>query len=308
MPAFSIVVMGTARFAVPTLDILLKNGYAIPAVVTVPDKPRGRGQEVLPSPVKVRAAEAGLTVLQPARLADPAFAAQIIALSPDLIVVVAFRILPRSIFTIPRCGSINLHASLLPRYRGAAPINRAIMNGDRETGVTTFFLDDAVDTGNILLQERLLIGDDDDAGTVHDRLDDIGAELVLRTVGQIARGEAAPQRQDPSEVSPAPKIFKEDCRIRWEGNPVTVRNMVRGLAPVPTAFTTYKGKVVKIFRTVAGERILAAGILAVESDRLVVGTGEGSLEILELQLEGKKRMPAADFLRGTHIVTGDSFV
>jgi methionyl-tRNA formyltransferase len=308
MPSFRIVFMGTARFAVPSLDSLRAAGFDIPAVVTVPDRPRGRGQEVLPSPVKARALEAGLPVLQPEKLSDPSFIETLRGLRPDLIVVVAFRILPRAVFTIPRAGSINLHASLLPRYRGAAPINRAIMNGDRETGVTTFFLDDAVDTGTVLLQERLAISDDDDAGSLHDRLDDLGAEVVLRTVRMIADGTAVARPQDASRATPAPKIFKEDCRIRWASEPEGLRNFVRGLSPVPTAFTTLNGKVVKIYRVRPVDGAAAAGSISAAQGRLFVGTGGGMVEVLELQMEGRKRMTSADYLRGASIPPGSSFV
>jgi methionyl-tRNA formyltransferase len=308
MPAFRIIFMGTARFAVPSLDLLLAGGFEIPAVVTVPDRPRGRGQEILPSPVKARALEAGLQVIQPDTLSDPSFVEAIRALAPDLIVVVAFRILPRVVFTIPPSGSINLHASLLPRYRGAAPINHALMNGDRETGVTTFFLDDAVDTGTILLQERLAIADDDDAGSLHDRLDDLGAEVVVRTVRMIAEGKAVAKPQDASQATPAPKIFKETCRITWSSDPEKLKNFVRGLSPVPTAFTTLNGKVVKIYRLAPAGGVAEAGRIRADQGRILVGTGSGTVEVLELQMEGRKRMKAAEFLRGASIPPGASFV
>ncbi|HMK38390.1 MAG TPA: methionyl-tRNA formyltransferase, partial [Bacteroidota bacterium] len=215
MPSLRIAFMGTAPFAVPSLVRLAGGGYTICATVTGPDKPRGRGREKSPTAVKETASRRGIPILQPERLKDPDFAGAIRSLEPDLIVVVAFRILPPEVFTIPRLGSINLHASLLPRYRGAAPINRSIMNGDSETGVTTFFLEELVDTGNILLQARTPIFPDDDAGTLHDRLADVGAEIVLHTVRLIEQGKAVPRPQDPALASPAPKIFKEDCRIDW---------------------------------------------------------------------------------------------
>jgi methionyl-tRNA formyltransferase len=308
MPPFRIIFMGTAKFAIPSLDILLSAGYDLPAVVTVPDKPRGRGQEILPSPVKARAAEAGLTILQPEKLSDPAFLEILRSIGADLIVVVAFRILPRAVFTLPKHGSINLHASLLPRYRGAAPINHALINGERETGVTTFFLDDAVDTGTILLQETMPISDDDDAGSLHDRLDDLGADVVLRTVRLIESGKAVSVPQNPSLATPAPKIFKDNCRIDWSADPIKLKNFVRGLSPVPTAFTTFDGKVVKVYRLAVAEDAGGAGVITVDHGRFFVGTGSGQVEILELQIEGRKRMSAAEFLRGTAIAPGSRFI
>jgi len=301
MPPLRIVFMGTARFAVPALERLVGNGFAIPAVVTGPDRPRGRGRELSPTPVKEAASGSGLNVLQPERLKDAAFAEAIRSLGPDLIVVVAFRILPPEVFRIPRLGSINLHASLLPRYRGAAPINRAIMNGEVETGVTTFFLEESVDTGNILLQARTPILPDDDAGTLHDRLADVGAEILLHTVRLVEQGKAVPRPQDPSQASPAPKIFKEDCRIDWHAPAENVRNHIRGLSPHPAAFTTHGGRVLKLFRAhiVAGS--LPPGTVDIMKDSLFVGTADDPLAIDDLQQEGKKRMTAPEFLRGYRI-------
>lgn len=302
---FRIVFMGTAEFALPSLDILLANGYEIPAVVTAPDRPRGRGQTMLPTPLKRRATEAALPVLQPESLRDPSFAAAVRAFSPDLIVVVAFRILPPEIFTLPRLGSMNLHASLLPRYRGAAPINRALMNGETETGVTTFLLDERVDTGKILLQARGPILDADDAGSLHDRLAEIGAEVVLHSIRLMEQGKAAPVPQDNSLASPAPKIFKEDCRIDWTRPAVAVRNQIRGLSPAPAAFTTHNKKVIKVYRASVAPGNARPGDVEAGKTSLVVGTGDGSLSLEELQLEGKKRMGIAEFLRGYDMKTGD---
>jgi len=307
MPPLRIVFMGTARFAVPALERLVGNRFAIPAVVTGPDRPRGRGRELSPTPVKEVASGNGLNVLQPERLKDAAFAEAIRSLGPDLIVVVAFRILPPEVFRIPRLGSINLHASLLPRYRGAAPINRAIMNGEVETGVTTFFLEESVDTGNILLQARTPILPDDDAGTLHDRLADVGAEILLHTVRLIEQGKAVPRPQDPSRASPAPKIFKEDCRIDWHAPAENVRNHIRGLSPHPAAFTTHCGRVLKVYRSSIAEGSLAPGAVEARTGSLLVGTGDHPLALEELQLEGKNRMSAAAFLRGYRISPGDRF-
>ncbi|MEW6511769.1 MAG: methionyl-tRNA formyltransferase [Bacteroidota bacterium] len=300
-----IVFMGTAEFAIPTLNILLENGYSVPVVVTSPDKPKGRGQELLPTPVKQRALEAGLTVLQPENLRDPSFADSIRSCSPDLIVVVAFRILPKEVFTIPRLGSMNLHASLLPKYRGAAPINRAIMNGEKETGVTTFLLDEKVDTGKILLQARAPIFDSDDAGTVHDKLAEIGAQIVLHSVRLIEQGKAVPRPQDDTLATPAPKIFKEDCRIDWNRPAEAVRNQIRGLSPSPAAFTTHEVKVIKIFRASVVEGKLSPGAVQAGKDFLHVGTGDKLISIEELQQEGKRRMTIAEFLRGYRLADGE---
>lgn len=300
-----IVFMGTAGFAVPSLDILLENGYDIPLVVTAPDKPRGRGREMLPTKVKKRALDASLPLAQPAILRDAAFAGEIRRVAPDLAVVVAFRILPREVFAIPRLGTFNLHASLLPRYRGAAPINRAIMNGETETGVTTFFLDDQVDTGKMLLQARTPILPDDDAGALHDRLAAIGAEMVLHTVRLIEQGKAHPRDQDASLASPAPKIFKDDCRILWDRPAADIRNQIRGLAPIPAAFTLHAGKVIKVFRATVIDGTAGAGIVEAGKDFLRVGTGSGILDLEELQQEGKRRMGVEEFLRGYRIATGE---
>jgi methionyl-tRNA formyltransferase len=305
MPPLRIIFMGTAPFAVPSLKCLADNGYALPAVVTGPDMPRGRGREVSPTAVKREAELRTIPVLQPERLKDPAFANAIRSLNSDLIVVVAFRILPPGVFTLPRLGSVNLHASLLPRYRGAAPINRAVMNGERETGVTTFFLEESVDTGNILLQARTPILPDDDAGTLHDRLADIGAEVVLHTVRLIEQGKAVPRPQDPSLASPAPKIFKEDCRIDWRASAEGVRNQIRGLSPSPAAWTTHGGKILKIYRAHAAPGAIEPGAVEVVNGMIRVGTGGGVLVLDDLQQEGKKRMTAGEFLRGYRISSGD---
>ena len=304
MPTFRIVFMGTAEFAVPSLDALLAAGYPIPVVVTAPDKPQGRGLAMRPSQVKRLALSAGLPVLQPPLLKDPSFADAIRALDPDLIVVVAFRILPPSVFTIPRLGSMNLHASLLPRYRGAAPINRAIMMGETETGVTTFLLDEKIDTGGILLQERIPVFPDDDAGSLHDRLEHIGAEVVLRTVRLIEQGKAVPRTQDSSVASPAPKIFHEDCRILWEKPANVIRNQIRGLSPAPGAFFHHADRTIKAFRANVAEGRALPGHVNAGKDFLHVGTGEGLLSLEELQMEGRKRMPVAEFLRGYPVQSG----
>jgi methionyl-tRNA formyltransferase len=301
--------MGTPAFAVPSLDVLVAHSLPVIAVVTAPDKPRGRGQEVLPSPAKQRAVHHHIPVLQPESLKDSPFVAELRRLAPDLIVVVAFRILPPEIFSIPRLGSFNLHASLLPRYRGAAPINWAIIRGETETGVTTFFLEEKVDTGAVIMQERTPIGADEDAGSLHDRLAQMGADAVLRTVLQIDTGTAPRMIQDGSLACPAPKIFKEHCLIVWDKPAREVRNHIRGLSPHPAAFTRHGGRPLKIYRTAFTDplRPLPPGGVLVDGGRLYVGAGDRSLEILELQQEGRRRMTAAEFLRGYHLASGEQF-
>jgi methionyl-tRNA formyltransferase len=306
-PATRIVFMGTPEFAVPSLDLLIRNGYPIPAVVTAPDKPRGRGQELSATPIKERAAEAGIPVLQPEQLAEPGFVARLKDIAPDLIVVVAFRILPREVYTIPRLAAFNLHASLLPKYRGAAPINWAIINGESETGVTTFLLEDKVDTGGIVVQRRIPIGPEDDAGTVHDKLAALGADVVLETVRTIEEGTGEVMRQDNTLASRAPKIFKDDCRIQWNQPAARIHDFIRGLSPYPSAFTGHKGKNVKIYRTTVVDRpgSGAPGEITIAGEEITVATSDNQLRLLELQLEGRRRMTAAEFLRGYPIKGGE---
>lgn len=302
-----IVFMGTPDFAVPSLRILIENNYEIVSVVTVPDKPVGRGLQLSPSAIKVFATQNNLTVIQPEKLKDPSFVQQLVSLRPDLFVVVAFRILPKEVFSIPRFGSFNLHASLLPKYRGAAPINWAIINGEKETGVTTFFLKEAVDTGNIILQARVPINDNETAGELHDKLAEIGAEIVLHTVSLIEMGKIIVKAQDDSSAIPAPKIFKEDCQINWQKSAIEIHNFIRGLSPRPTAFTHHNDVLLKIFRSSLSTHQSAGttGEILIADRRLVIGTGNGTLEILELQQEGKKRLNTKEFLRGYRISVGD---
>lgn len=305
----TIVFMGTPEFAVPSLEILLKNKYPVLAVVTAPDKPRGRGQQLSHSPVKDAALRRGLEVLQPSSPRDQAFASHLQQLQPDLMVVVAFRILPREVFTIARRGAFNLHASLLPKYRGAAPINWAIIKGETETGVTTFFLQEKVDTGHLLLQARIPIREEDDAGTIHDRLSEVGAEVVLHTVRLIEQGKAVSTPQDERLASAAPKIFKDDCKIRWDSPARDIHNLIRGLSPHPAAYTVHNGRILKVFKTAVSttKSDKKPGILLVSPSSLRVATGDCLLEILEVQQEGKRRMGVEEFLRGYRIATGDHF-
>ena len=300
-----IVFMGTPEFAVPSLERLAEGGYRPAAVVTGPDKPRGRGQRLSPTPVKAAAERLGLQpLLQPTSVKDPAFARELAALEPDVLVVVAFRILPPEVFTLAKKGAFNLHGSLLPRYRGAAPINRAVMAGETQTGVTTFFLQEKVDTGNVILSKRMPIGPDETAGDVHDRMMHLGAEAVLETVRQIEAGTADVRPQDDRLATPAPKLFKDDARIPWRTSAQDVHNHVRGLAPYPGAWTEHEGTLLKIYQTRMAEGRGAPGAVLEADVRLVVACGEGAVEVLEVQQEGKRRMAAADFLRGYELEKG----
>jgi methionyl-tRNA formyltransferase len=303
-----IIFMGTPEFAVPSLNKLLQNNYTIAAVVTVPDAPSGRGQKLTGSAVKGAALAHSLPLLQPESLKESGVLEHLRSLDADVFVVVAFRILPKEMFLIPRLGSFNLHASILPRYRGAAPIQWAVINGETETGVSTFFLQEKVDTGNILLQRTTPIGDDESAGEVHDRLALLGAEVVLETVRLIEAGKAVPRPQDNSLASPAPKIFKEQCRIDWNKPSRTVHNLIRGLSPRPGAWTLHNSNLLKMYkaRPLDGGRPAGQPGTVLEADqRLCVGTGDGVIEITDLQQEGKKTLTAAAFLRGYPLKRGD---
>lgn len=305
-----IVFFGTPEFAVASLDALVNGGYNVVAVVTMPDKPAGRGKHLAQSDVKRYAVEHGLRLLQPERLKDENFVEALRACRADLFIVIAFRMLPEVVWTMPPLGTFNLHASLLPRYRGAAPINRAVMNGDTVTGVTTFMLKHEIDTGDVLRQESIDIGPDENAGSVHDRLMALGAELTVDTVEHIVAGDLRPIPQDQlvkdTEATPAPKIFKADCRIDWEKSAEEIHNHVRGLAPYPAAWTELAGAEgeapmsVKILATrrSADSAELAPGHFALAGKRVLAGCGSGSLEIVELQPAGKRAMSAADFVRG----------
>lgn len=301
-----IVFMGTPKFAVPSLKILLDNNHPVVAVVTVPDKPQGRGQKIIPSPIKTFALQHNLTIFQPESLKDHRFISQLGALQPDLLVVVAFRILPKEVFTVPKHGAFNLHASLLPKYRGAAPIQWAIINGEKETGVTTFYLKETVDTGNIILQARVPIGPDETFGELHDKLADIGAEIVLHSVRLIEMGKATPRPQNEAEASSAPKILKEQCRIDWTKPAHDIHNLVRGLSPSPGAYATLGKKTLKIYRTIVHNATSPdpPGTVWHTDGKFIVSTGDGSIQILELQPEGKRRMSAAEFLRGNRLEKG----
>lgn len=308
-----IVFMGTAAFGLSTLKRLLGSSHAVEAVVTGPDRPKGRGLRLSPSPIKVLAQEQGLTLLQPERLKDSAFIAALQRLHPDLFVVVAFRILPKEVFEIPHQGTINLHASLLPKYRGAAPIQWAIIRGEVKTGVTTFFIDEGIDTGNIILQREVSIGDDETAGQLHDRLSDVGADVVMETVELIAQKKAVRMPQINDEATPAPKLKKEDGLIDWSKKATDLRNQIRGMNPVPGAHSELNGLHIKIWRasvvTSVGEEGIAPGeILGVHpKEGMIVSTGQGSLSLIELQPQGKKKMSGSEFVRGYRVEVGDTF-
>lgn len=297
-----IIFLGTPDFAVASLKALVDNGYNVVAVVTAPDKPAGRGMQVRYPAVKTYAAGQGLPVLQPEKLKDPGFLDTLRSYRADLQVVVAFRMLPEAVWNMPPMGTVNVHASLLPQYRGAAPINHAIINGETISGVTTFKLQHEIDTGHILLQHALPILPEDNAGSLYLKLMDAGARLLIQTVEGLAAGtlEGKPQATD-TVLHHAPKIFKEDCLIHFEDKAETIHNLIRGLSPVPAAFTSLGGKTLKIYSSRFEQ---ASGLPAPgtpDSDGrtyLRFAAADGWLYALEVQLEGKKRMPVGDFLRG----------
>ena len=298
--------MGTPEFAVPSLTKLVDAGYPPVAVATGPDRPRGRGQEMSPTPVKRAALDAGIeTLLQPEDVTSDDFAEAVAAQEPDVIAVVAFKILPPKVFTTATEGAFNLHGSLLPKYRGAAPINHAIMQGETETGVTTFFLEPSVDTGDIILQKHMSIGPDETAGEVHDRMMELGGEAVVETVRQIERGTVDPQPQDDSLATPAPKIHDPDCDVPWAGSGEDVHNHVRGLSPYPGAWTMHGDTRLKLYRTRRADGDGAPGEVLRANGKLVVACGTGAVEVLELQQPGRQRLSATDFLNGYALQEGD---
>lgn len=301
-----IVFMGTPEFAVASLDALVNAGCNIVGVITAPDKPGGRGMLLQQSAVKQYAVEHNLHVLQPEKLKHPEFLDELKALKADLQIVVAFRMLPEVVWNMPPMGSVNLHGSLLPAYRGAAPINWAVINGEKETGVTTFKLQQEIDTGNILLQESFSIGDADTAGDVHDTMKAIGAQLLLKTIKGLANGSIKERPQSfihhqLSTVKHAPKIFTDTCEIDFTKTVEDVYNLIRGLAPYPTAFTFLGGKKLKVYRAEKITQPPAVKPGEFETDEktyLQFACNDGYIKLLELQLEGKKKMLTTDFLRG----------
>lgn len=309
MKELRIVFMGTPEFAVESLKALTDQNYNIVGVVTVPDKPAGRGQKLTESPVKQFAVQQGIKVLQPLKLKDPEFISELQSLQADLQVIVAFRMLPEVVWNMPPLGSFNLHASLLPQYRGAAPINWAVINGETQTGVTTFFLKHEIDTGGIIFQEKVEILPEDTAGTVHDKLMHLGATLVVKTVEAIAQGEVHTTEQEHlsglEPLKPAPKLFKEDGKLVWTEPAATILNKIRGLSPYPAAWTELvndEGQLqsIKIYNA----QLLPASALSPGETKtdgkhyFHIGTPDGTIAITDLQLAGKKRMPVTDLLKG----------
>jgi len=305
MPDLRIIFMGTPEFAVPSLEILVNHSFTVVAVITAPDKPQGRGQKITFSPVKEFAVNHGIPVLQPTNLKSPEFLEELKSYQANLQVVVAFRMLPEVVWSMPEYGTFNLHASLLPQYRGAAPINWAIINGEKETGVTTFFLKHEIDTGSIIFQEKEIIHDTDDAGSLYERLMNRGASLILKTVQAIAVGEYPSQPQPESiSIKHAPKIFKETCAINWNQETKTIMNFIRGLSPYPAAWTILNTKVFKVYKAEPVNFNSNANVGSLETDNknyLYVKASDGWVSIMKLQPEGKKPMTVQEFFRGNKL-------
>lgn len=297
----NIVFMGTPGFAVQSLLKLVESRHQVVGVVTVPDKPQGRGQKLGVSDVKKQAEALGLPVLQPESLKDPAFLDSLKQWKADCFAVVAFRILPAEVFEMPPLGTVNLHASLLPKYRGAAPIQWALMNGDSVSGVTTFFIQKKVDTGDILFQKEVDIADWMNAGDLHDALSVAGAELLVQTMDAIETGSVQTNRQE-GDVTQAPKILPEHCLIDWNRSAKAIRNQIRALSPMPGAFTQLRDQRLKIYRAIvsdiADKNCKPGQLVVKEKDTLIVATGDGSIGLEEVQIQGKKKMEIGDFLRG----------
>jgi methionyl-tRNA formyltransferase len=305
MKQLRIIFMGTPEFAIPSLEILVRHNYNVVAVITAVDKPRGRGRKLSPSPVKEFALDYGIPVLQPRNLKDPEFIKKLREYQANLQVVVAFRMLPEVVWAMPAFGTFNLHASLLPQYRGAAPINWVLINGEKKTGLTTFFIKHDIDTGNIILQEEEPVYPDDDAGSLHDRLMVRGAGLVLKTVRAIENDDYSLtiQEDDPA-LNPAPKINREMCRIDWEQSQEKIYNFVRGLSPFPAAWTELNGSTYKIYRVVPAERSTNLEPGRYKTDNrtyLHFQCADGLVSIVEWQPEGKRRMQVAEFFRGNKL-------
>ncbi|MCF8381507.1 MAG: methionyl-tRNA formyltransferase [Bacteroidales bacterium] len=305
-----IIYMGTPEFAIPPLKALLDEGYDVVGVITAPDKPAGRGKKLSSPPLKIFAEEKGLKVFQPEKLKDPDFIQAISDLKPDIQIVVAFRMLPEMVWSLPKMGTFNLHASLLPQYRGAAPINWAIINGEKTTGLTTFFIDEKIDTGEVLLQESIEIGENETAGELHDKMTEMGAGLILKTVKAILDNTIQSRKQNTltdknTKFIPAPKIFKEDCIINWNQPAQKIHNLIRGLSPYPAAFSMIKKSdaeiQVKIFKSsyqIVNHTEKTGTLFSDGKNHLKVAVKDGYVEITELQLAGKKRMDVRSFLSG----------
>jgi methionyl-tRNA formyltransferase len=300
-----IIFMGTPEFAVASLDALVQAGCSVVAVVTAPDKPAGRGMKLTASAVKQYAMSKNIPVLQPEKLKNPGFIAELQSFKADIQVVVAFRMLPEIVWNMPPMGTINVHGSLLPQYRGAAPINWAVINGEKETGVTTFKLQHAIDTGNILLQESIPIGENETAGEVHDRMKELGAAVLVKTIRQLAAGtlQEIPQATltEGTVIQHAPKIFTETCRIDWQKKAADIHNLIRGLSPYPGAFTHIQDKICKIYRSKKELVVHPHAPGSIHTDHKTFfkfACADGFIHAEELQLEGKKKLPVTDFLRG----------
>ncbi|MEK6600085.1 MAG: methionyl-tRNA formyltransferase [Deltaproteobacteria bacterium] len=305
-----IVFMGTPEFAVPSLRALIGIGENVIAIVTQPDKPRGRGKKLTPPPVREAALKHNIPVFQPEKIKDETFITAIRNFSPDVIAVVAYgKILPKTILDIPPKGCINVHASLLPKYRGAAPINWAIINGEKETGITTMLLDEGMDTGDMLLTEKVEIRDDDTASSLYDRLKYIGADLLIKTIKGIKSETIRPIPQDDSQATYAPMLKKEDGRIDWTMKAEEIKNLIRGSNPWPGAYTRWDGKQIKIFKAEveAGVKEEPGTVINISTEGIFVATGKGILLIKELQPENKNRMTASEFIKGYRIVKGQIF-
>lgn len=295
----NIVFMGSPDFAIPSLEKIFNSNHTIKAVVSNVDKRRGRGSDIAPTVVKAKAMELGLPVIEVEDLKSKQFEKTLKELNPDLFVVVAFRILPKNILEIPKVGSINLHASLLPKYRGAAPIHWAVINGEEETGCTIFFLDEKVDTGNIILQKKISIANNDTTGEIYSKLMEEGSDQLLEAIDLIESENYDLIKQEDSEATPAPKLFNENTRIDFTKTAVEVHNLIRGLNPFPVAWTTWNDKNVKIYRSkISPEVKIAPAELLEKKGKLLAGCKEGAIEITELQLPGKKRMSSEEFING----------
>lgn len=295
--------MGTPDFAVSSLQKLVENDFNVAAVITAPDKPAGRGLSIKESPIKKYALTQNIPVLQPTNLKSPEFISELKTYNANLQIVVAFRMLPEVVWSMPEYGTFNLHASLLPQYRGAAPINWAIINGENKTGCTTFFLKHEIDTGNIILQQEVDISKEDNVGSLHDKLMDIGSDLVLKTVQLIEQEKEKPYPQEISSTTKhAPKIFRESCKIDWNKSSTEIYNFIRGLSPFPGAWTLLGNKSCKVFKSTIGTSKLSPSEINSDNKTFIeIGTSDGSILINELQVEGKKRMTTEELLRGFQI-------
>jgi len=301
-----IIFMGTPEFAVSSLKALIESDHEVIAVIAQPDKPKGRGRKLAPPPTKILAEEHNILVIQPEKVRTEEFLSELQDLSPDLICVTAYgKILPKSILELPEHGCINVHASLLPKYRGAAPINWAIVRGETQTGITTMLMDEGMDTGDMLLKKEIQIEDEDDAGSLSEKLSQLGGDLLLETISHLEQGKLTPSKQDESQATHAPMLKKSDGEIKWDKSAQELWNLIRGMNPWPGTFTNLENKSLKIYKAKLVDGVGRPGeVLDSDPGALIVSTGEGALEILELQLEGSKRMDIKSFLSGRKIEKG----